>query len=117
MVYCGSLYAKARCASLTYVMVRYRIADRNDGDSTASMRSSLNSRCGEIAATVRRVWQLTPAEARSVTALAVGRSPREIAVAHHISVHTVRTQLKRAMSKAGVHTQSALVASVYSVVV
>lgn len=51
-----------------------------------------------------------------MTALALGRNPREIAVVHAVSVHTVRTQLKRAMSKAGVHTQSALVASVYSVV-
>jgi hypothetical protein len=52
-----------------------------------------------------------PAERTSVP-----RNPREIAVVHAVSVHTVRTQLKRAMSKAGVHTQSALVASVYSVV-
>jgi DNA-binding CsgD family transcriptional regulator len=31
-----------------------------------------------------------------------------------LSVHTVRTHLKRAMVKAGVHSQAALVARVYS---
>ena len=61
-----------------------------------------------------RAWRLTPAEVRSVSALALGQSPRDIAARSAISVHTVRTQLKRAMAKAGVHSQSALVASVYS---
>jgi DNA-binding CsgD family transcriptional regulator len=78
------------------------------------MRSSNNIRHGDIAAAISVAWQLTPAEARSVAALAAGRSPREIAIEHDISVHTVRTQLKRAMCKAGVHTQSALVALVYT---
>jgi DNA-binding CsgD family transcriptional regulator len=80
------------------------------------MRNNEQFRRTNISAAIRRAWHLTPAEARSVTALALGRNPREIAVVHAVSVHTVRTQLKRAMSKAGVHTQSALVASVYSVV-
>ena len=70
----------------------------------------------QVIAEIRAAWCLTPAEARTVTALAAGRSTAEIAAAHDVSVHTVRTQLKRAMSKARVHTQSALVASVYSFV-
>jgi DNA-binding CsgD family transcriptional regulator len=48
--------------------------------------------------------------------LTLGRTPHEIAADHAISVHTVRSQLKRAMHKAGVHTQSALVASAYRLV-
>jgi DNA-binding CsgD family transcriptional regulator len=62
---------------------------------------------------LRHAWKLTPAEARSVSALTLGRSPVQIALEHAISIHTVRSQLKRAMSKARVHSQSALVASAY----
>jgi DNA-binding CsgD family transcriptional regulator len=80
------------------------------------MRSSTSSG-REITLTIPRAWGLTPAEARSVSALAAGLSPHQIAVAHDISVHTVRTQLKRAMRKGGVHTQSALVASVYTLTI
>jgi DNA-binding CsgD family transcriptional regulator len=49
--------------------------------------------------------------------LALGRTPHQIAADHTISVHTVRSQLKRAMHKAGVHSQSALVASAYRLVI
>jgi DNA-binding CsgD family transcriptional regulator len=59
-------------------------------------------------------WTLTPAEARAVDGLAAGLRPADIATEYGVSVHTIRTQLKRAMAKAGVHTQAALVARVYS---
>jgi DNA-binding CsgD family transcriptional regulator len=62
---------------------------------------------------LQRAWKLTPAEARSVSALTLGRSPNQIALEHAISIHTVRSQLKRAMVKARVHSQSALVAFAY----
>ena len=74
----------------------------------------LKSARSATASVLARAWRLTPAEVRSVSALALGQSPRDIAMRSAISVHTVRTQLKRAMAKAGVHSQSALVASVYS---
>lgn len=67
-----------------------------------------------LVAAVKKEWCLTPAEARSVSALATGRSTQQIATDYAISIHTVRTQLKRAMVKAGAHSQSALVASVYT---
>ena len=59
-------------------------------------------------------WSLTPAEARVVDGLARGLRLAEIAAEHHLSVHTVRSQLKRAMAKIGVHSQIALVARVKS---
>jgi DNA-binding CsgD family transcriptional regulator len=59
-------------------------------------------------------WNLTKAEARVVENLAQGRRPIDIATELSLSIHTVRTQLKRAMAKAGVHTQTALVAKFYS---
>jgi DNA-binding CsgD family transcriptional regulator len=80
------------------------------------MQSSARSRCARISRAIQRAWQLTPAEARSASALALDCTPREIASAHDVSIHTVRTQLKRAMAKAGVHSQTALVVSVYSIV-
>ena len=86
------------------------------GSHTSSMQGSPRYRYQKISQSIQRAWQLTPAEARSASALALGRSPREIAMVRAVSIHTVRTQLKRAMSKAGVHSQAALVASVYAVV-
>jgi DNA-binding CsgD family transcriptional regulator len=59
-------------------------------------------------------WDLTPAEARIVRSLLCGLTTTEMARAYRLSVHTIRTQLKQAMRKAGVHSQAALVARVYS---
>jgi DNA-binding CsgD family transcriptional regulator len=59
-------------------------------------------------------WALTSAEVRVVQTLATGLRPSEMATTLGLSVHTVRTHLKRAMVKAGVHSQAALVARVYS---
>jgi DNA-binding CsgD family transcriptional regulator len=59
-------------------------------------------------------WALTSAEVRVVQSLATGLRPSEMATSLGLSVHTIRTQLKRAMVKAGVHSQAALVARLYS---
>jgi DNA-binding CsgD family transcriptional regulator len=80
------------------------------------MQGSARYRYKKISRSIQGAWDLTPAEAQSASALALGRTPCEIAMVRAVSIHTVRTQLKRAMSKAGVHSQAALVASVYSVV-
>ena len=60
------------------------------------------------------IWKLTRAETRVVASLAKGLRPVEIATDFTVSLHTIRTQIKRAMAKVGVHTQVALVARVYS---
>jgi DNA-binding CsgD family transcriptional regulator len=59
-------------------------------------------------------WALTSAEVRVVQSLMTGLRPFEIAASLGLSVHTIRTHLKRAMFKAGVHSQAALVTRVYS---
>jgi DNA-binding CsgD family transcriptional regulator len=59
-------------------------------------------------------WRFTPAEARVVERLAGGLRTSDIAATLGVSIHTVRTQLKRAMRKAGVHTQAAMVAALYA---
>jgi DNA-binding CsgD family transcriptional regulator len=59
-------------------------------------------------------WALTSAEVRVVQSLVTGLRPFEIAASLGLSVHTIRTHLKRAMVKAGVHSQAALVTRVYS---
>jgi DNA-binding CsgD family transcriptional regulator len=69
---------------------------------------------GGAGAGARQGRPLSPAEWRAVHELARGLGPAEIADSFGLSVHTVRTQLKRAMEKAGVHTQAALVAWVFS---
>jgi DNA-binding CsgD family transcriptional regulator len=60
-----------------------------------------------------RNWELTPCEGRVVRLLAAAYTTREIAGSLGLSIHTVRTHVKRAMAKAGAHTQAALVARVY----
>jgi DNA-binding CsgD family transcriptional regulator len=67
-----------------------------------------------VGADLRASWSLTHAEWRAVQGLAKGKRAEDIATAQGISVHTIRTHLKRAMAKAGVHSQIALVARVYS---
>jgi DNA-binding CsgD family transcriptional regulator len=63
--------------------------------------------------TLPRNWELTPSEGRVVRLLASAHTTGEIARSLGLSIHTVRTHVKRAMSKASVHTQAALVARVY----
>jgi DNA-binding CsgD family transcriptional regulator len=50
-----------------------------------------------------------------VRGLVSGQRPLEIAGSQAVSVHTIRTHLKRAMFKAGVHSQAALVSRVFSI--
>jgi len=62
----------------------------------------------------RERWRrLTPAEVTVVRFLARGLVPREIAARRESSINTVRTQLKSAMAKIGVHSQIALISRFY----
>jgi DNA-binding CsgD family transcriptional regulator len=60
-------------------------------------------------------WGLTASEGRVVRYLAAGLTPAGIANTLGRSVLTIRTHLKRAIAKAGVNTQVALVARMYTV--
>lgn len=57
----------------------------------------------------RRRFDLTVAECRVAAEAAEGCTPSEIAVRLGLSVHTVRSHLKRMFPKAGVHSQAGLV--------
>ena len=57
------------------------------------------------AARSRTAWQLTETEALVAADDALGRAPRTIAQDRGVSVHTVRTQLKRVLAKSGCHRQ------------
>lgn len=61
---------------------------------------------------LRTFYGLTPAEARFACALAQGASVDEYGASQKLSVNTVRTHLKHALEKMGVHRQSQLVALV-----
>lgn len=78
------------------------------------LRGTLAMRRRNIGAAFRRSCGFTPAEWRAVQGLASGLRPAEIADLLGLSVHTIRTQLKRAMCKARVHSQAALVVRVLS---
>ncbi|MBB4216543.1 DNA-binding CsgD family transcriptional regulator/PAS domain-containing protein [Rhizobium sp. BK212] len=55
-------------------------------------------------------YKLTATEMRIASSIASGRSPKEVAVADHISYETVRTHLRNIYSKLGVNSQVGLVA-------
>jgi DNA-binding CsgD family transcriptional regulator/PAS domain-containing protein len=63
-------------------------------------------------AALRSLYGLTKAEAELASALAQGMTLQEYGAEHQLSSNTVRTHLKRALAKTGVHRQSQLVALV-----
>lgn len=58
---------------------------------------------------LREIFHLTRAEARLVEQLLLGRGPSEAAQALGVTIHTVRTYLKRLYGKLGVNSQAMLV--------
>ena len=58
---------------------------------------------------LRRLYRLTPAEARLCAALADDGTLKSYATAEGVSLETVRSQLKQAMVKTGTHKQAQLV--------
>jgi DNA-binding CsgD family transcriptional regulator len=73
--------------------------------STAVAAPALGPR---IEARLRSLYGLTPAEARVAVRIGRGLSPKEIAVEHGSSWHTVRAQIRHIFSKTGKRSQSAL---------
>ena len=63
---------------------------------------------------LRSLFDLTPAEARLVQYLCMGRTLEEASLAQGVSTHTSKTQLKHVFSKMGVKRQAELVQTVYS---
>lgn len=62
--------------------------------------------------TLRKSLSLSLAEAQSVLMLADGFTPAEVAQERNVSIHTVRNQIKSALSKSGCRRQSELVQKV-----
>ena len=58
------------------------------------------------------LFSMTPCEAEVATSIAEGRSTREIAEFRKVSIHTIRNQLKSAMSKLNVSRRTELVRKV-----
>jgi DNA-binding CsgD family transcriptional regulator len=62
------------------------------------------------AAAIRTQLQCTAAEAQIAAALAAGHSPREIAAQRHVSIHTIRAQVRALFADTGVRRIGELVA-------
>ena len=60
---------------------------------------------------VQALFDLSPAEARVARALLKGKNIRQIAADHDVSVHTVRTHVKRILEKSGMSRQAEFVAA------
>lgn len=58
---------------------------------------------------LEQIFRLTPAEARLTLLLVSGKAPNEVAQMLHLSVATVRTQLKAVFEKTHTHRQAELV--------
>lgn len=58
---------------------------------------------------LQSIYHLTPAAVRLAEQLLLGRRPAEAAQALGVTIHTVRTYLKRLYHKVGVRTQASLV--------
>ncbi len=58
---------------------------------------------------LQRLFGLTPGEGRLLEKLVAGMSLDDIAAAHSVSIHTVRSQLKAVLSKTGASRQSELI--------
>jgi DNA-binding CsgD family transcriptional regulator len=69
----------------------------------------------EKIARIRKVFHLTPAEARVALALADGHAPKAYADAQGVSVETVRSQIKTIYQKMDVQRQAELVALVATI--
>jgi DNA-binding CsgD family transcriptional regulator len=65
---------------------------------------------------LQSTYRLTPAELRLAEQLLLGRRPSEAAEALGVTVHTVRTYLKRLYQKVGARTQAKLVRKLMQVV-
>ncbi|GEP07922.1 helix-turn-helix transcriptional regulator [Methylobacterium oxalidis] len=59
---------------------------------------------------LKRIFNLTPSEARLAIEMACGKSPEEAAEMNQVSVSTVRKQLATVFSKTNTHRQAELVA-------
>jgi DNA-binding CsgD family transcriptional regulator len=73
------------------------------------VRVSLPDGQAELLSLFRGRYALTFAESRVAVEVAEGRNPAEVAQRLGVSVHTVRSHLKRIFLKTGVHSQSGLV--------
>jgi DNA-binding CsgD family transcriptional regulator len=65
-----------------------------------------------LAAALKTIYQMTPAEASLAEALASGRTLKEIAAERGVTMNTVRTQLQAVTSKVGVKRQADLVRAI-----
>ena len=75
----------------------------------ACLMVELHPRPQDRAAVLRQRYRLTAAEAALATALAEGRTLRDIAAARDISINTLRVQLQAIFAKTACHRQSDLV--------
>ncbi|MDR3718090.1 MAG: LuxR C-terminal-related transcriptional regulator [Bryobacteraceae bacterium] len=73
------------------------------------VRVSLPEGQAELLSFVRKRYALTSAETRVAVEVAEGCKPSEIAQRLGLSIHTVRSHLKRIFLKTGVHSQAGLV--------
>lgn len=115
----GSAGGSLRLVSATGQMLHLFVAPLPSWSSPFGLRAAIavfvsrpNDTAGAFSDALRSVYQLTPAECRLTEALVNGLSPKEYGEQASVSINTVRTQIKSAAAKVGVHRQVDLVRTV-----
>ena len=81
---------------------------RLSSGSVAVCLASIASRAVPSLSRLRRIFGLTPAEARVAAAMLTGQGIQTVAQEHGVAPETVRSQAKRIRSKTGARSQSQL---------
>lgn len=107
-----NLVARPETSPLHLIVSPLRLADDEGTPSAAIIVRDRDAQTNVHPAFLRRLYGLTRAEARVVAELAKGKRLQEVADGLHVSLNTVRNQLKQAFNKTQTNRQSDLVSLV-----
>jgi len=86
----------------------YSLNDNSNGDCLCFVFDT-SQQSSFVKANLQKTYRLTRAETRLVEQLLMGKTPAEAAEQLGVTIHTVRTYLKRLYQKLGVKSQATLV--------
>ncbi len=95
--------------ALQLVITPLRLSERPQQPSAMVLVQAPANAPAELTTLLSQLYRLSAGEAQLAVGLANGHDLAELAQARSVSINTVRTVLKRALDKLGVHRQSALV--------
>lgn len=104
-----AIHRGSECAPWLVWMTRLYETGSYENGNTLCFVFDPESRVSVSRSLLQSAFRLTPAEVRLAEQLLLGRRPAEAAEALGVTIHTVRTYLKRLYHKVGARTQATLV--------